>query len=188
MKRAAAVLASLLLLAAALSGQTKRRDALNDNEIDRLRETAQEPEKRLPLLVDFARARLAAIEQLRQDPRFADERPQRIHDLLQDFGQIMDELSDNLDDYADKKMDIRKPLAKVIEGATEFQLKLRSLKESADAGGGASKEGASYRFVLQDDTESVNSTLDDARKLLDEQNLAIKEAKEAAKEAKKKKK
>lgn len=184
MTRAAAVLASLLLLASALSAQTKRRDALNDTEIDQLRETAQEPEKRLPLLVDFARARLAAIEQIRQDPRFADERPQRIHDLLEDFGQVMDELSDNLDDFAGKKMDLRKPLAKVIEGASEFQLKLRSLKESTDAGGGASKEGAVYRFVLQDDTESVNSTLDDARKLLDEQNQAIKEAKEAKKKRK----
>lgn len=182
MKPAAVVFASLLLLASSLA-QTKRHDALNDTEVDQLRETAQEPEKRLPLLVDFARARLAAIDQIRQDPRFADERPQRIHDMLQDFGQIMDELADNLDDYEDKKVDIRKPLAKVIEGASEFQLKLRSLKEASDAGGGASKEGSAYRFVLQDDTESVNSTLDDARKLLDEQNAAIK----AAKEAKKKK-
>ena len=188
MQRALVVLASFLLLATSLLAQTKRHDALNDNEIDQLRETAQEPEKRLPLIVEFARARLAAIDQMRQDPRFADERPQRIHDLLQDFGQIMDELSDNLDDYADRKVDIRKPLAKVIEGTTEFQLKLRSLKESADAGGGASKEGSTYRFVLQDDTESVNSTLDDARKLLDEQNAAIKEAKEAEKAAKKRKK
>jgi hypothetical protein len=184
MTRAAAVLASLLLLASALFAQTKRRDALNDTEVDQLRETAQEPEKRLPLLVDFARARLAAIDQIRQDPRFADERPQRIHDLLEDFGQVMDELSDNLDDFAGKKMDLRKPLAKVIEGASEFQLKLRSLKESTDAGGGASKEGVVYRFVLQDDTESVNATLDDARKLLDEQNQAIKEAKEAKKKKK----
>ena len=184
MKRAAVMLTSLLLLAAVLSAQTKHHDALNDAEIDQLRETAQEPEKRLPLMVLFARARLDAIEQVRQDSRFADQRPQQIHDLLADFGQILDELSDNLDDYVDKKADIRKPLAKIIESASEFQLKLRALKESSEAGGGATKDGAAYRFVLQDDTESVNSLLDDARKLLDEQNQTIKDAKEAKKKKK----
>jgi hypothetical protein len=61
---------------------------------------------------------------------------------------------------------------------------LRALKESSEAGGGATKEGAAYRFVLQDDTESVNSLLDDARKLLDEQNQTIKDAKEAKKKKK----
>lgn len=183
MKRAL-IFAFLLCLTLPVLAQTKRHDALNESEIDQLRETAQEPEKRLPLLIGFARARLATIDQVRSDARFVDERPQRIHDLLADFAQIVDELGDNLDEYARHNPDLRKPLKTVIEGTSEFQLKLRSLKESNEAGGGATKEVAAYKFVLQDATESVNSTLDDARNLLDEQEQAIKEAKEAKKKKK----
>src|SRR5581483_1718763 len=76
------------------------REPLNNREIDELRETAQEPEKRLQLMVQFARARLAAIEQLRGEPRFAADRGARVHDLLEDFTKLVDEMGDNIDDYA----------------------------------------------------------------------------------------
>lgn len=183
MKRAAALLAAALLLPALAAAQTKQHDALNAKEVDQLRMTAQEPDKRLPLFLDFARARLAAIEQLRSDPRFADGRGDRIHDMLADFGQIVDELGDNVDQYNQENMDIRKPLKQVIEGATEFQLKLRALKDSATTPL-AQREASAYKFVLEDDTDSVNSLLDDSRKMLDDQEQKVK----AAKEAKKRKK
>ena len=183
MKHAAVFLAVVVMLAAT-AAQTKRHDALNEADIDQLRETAQEPEKRLPLMVDFARARLAAIEQLRADPRFADGRGQRVHDMLADFGQIVDELGDNMDEYDRQNYDLRKPLKTIIEAASEFQLKLRTLKDSSASGQGA-REARAYEFVLQDVTESVNTTLDDAHKMLEDQERRVKEAKEAEKRKKK---
>ena len=174
-------LTSLTPLVAQLGG----REPLNEKEIDQLRETAQEPEKRLKLMVDFARARLATIEQMRGDPRFAAGRGQRVHDLLQDFTKLMDEIGDNLDDYAAHQADLRKPLKVVIEGSSEFQLKLRTLKEQGPGSGDAAKnEPSDYRFALQDAIEAVNTNLDDARKLLADQELAFKEAKEKAKKKK----
>ncbi|HET7185306.1 MAG TPA: hypothetical protein VFI82_11525 [Terriglobales bacterium] len=171
----------LLLSAAPLLAQVGGREPLNNKEIDELRETAQEPDKRLKLMVQFARARLATIEQLRGDPRLAAERGARVHDLLEDFTKLVDEMGDNLDDYVARKEDLRAALKAVIEGDTAFQLKLRTLTEQGPGAGGKATEVQEYTFVLQNATEAVNSSLDDARKLLAEQEVAIKEAKKKKK-------
>ena len=171
-----------ILAAAPLAGQIGGREPLNEKEIDELREVAQEPEKRLKLMVQFARARLATIDQLRGDPRFAADRGQRVHDLLEDFTKLVDEMGDNIDDYADRKEDLRKALKAVIEGDTEFQLKLRTLKEQGPgAGAKAASETGDYSFALQSAIDAVNASVDDSRKLLQEQELAFKEAKKKKK-------
>jgi len=80
------------------------------------------------------------------------------------------------------KADLRKPLKLVIEADTEWQLKLRTLKEQgAGAGGKGDSETNDYNFVLQNAIEAVNSSLDDARKLLAEQEVTIKEEKKKKK-------
>jgi hypothetical protein len=176
-----------LCLALGLAGVTPAaaqlggREPLNQKEIDDLREVAQEPDKRLKMMVQFARARLATIEQLRGDPRFAADRGPRVHDLLEDFTKLVDEIGDNIDDYADRKADLRKPLKTVIEGDTEFQLKLRALKEQGPGAGGKARETEDYSFVLQSAMDGVNNSLDDARKLLADQEAAIKEDKKKKK-------
>jgi hypothetical protein len=177
-------LAVALMSIMPLRAQFRGREPLNEKEIDELRETAQEPDKRLKLMVGFARARLATIDQMRGDPRFAAERGARIHDLLEDFTRLVDEIGDNVDDYANRKADLRKALKLVIEGNTEFQLKLRTLKEQGAGAGAGTKPGVEtgdYTFVLQNAIEAVNSNLDDSRKLLAEQEVAFKEEKKKKK-------
>ena len=94
----------------------------------------------------------------------------------------MDEIGDNIDDYAARKSDLRKPLKMVIEGDTEFQLKLRTLKQQGPgAGAKAGTETGDYSFVLQNAIEAVNLSLDDSRKLLAEQEIAFKEEKKKKK-------
>src|SRR5205809_390923 len=75
-----------LLLPALISPawSQRRRDPLTRLEVDQLRDTAWEPELRLKLYIKFARARLAAVEQVRSDPKVTD-RAQATHDKLQDF-------------------------------------------------------------------------------------------------------
>ena len=173
---------ALLLLATVAWAQ--KRDPLNDSETDQLRETAQEPEQRLKLMVKFTRARLAAIEQIQGDPRLVEaDRGKQVHDLLEDFTALIDELDDNIDDYMDKKLDMRKGLKEVVEADTEFQLKLRTLHDRAIA----SKDFSNFNFALQTATEAVNSSLDSAREAMQEQEEMIKAEKEREKEKNKKK-
>jgi hypothetical protein len=72
----------------------------------------------------------------------------------------------NIDTYVDRKNDIRKPLKAIIDADTEFQAKLRALKDAADV---RPAESQQYEFVLNNAIETVDSSVEDHRKLLEDQ-------------------
>jgi hypothetical protein len=160
------------LLLLPIASAAPRHDPLTPVEIDQLRDTAQEPDQRLKLYLKFARARLTAVEQVRSDPKVTD-RGKETHDRLQDFLDLYDELNDNLDTYADRKADLRKVLKPIIEADTEFEAKLRALKNSA-----ASKnEQSHYEFLLTNTIDTLDNSAQDHRQLLSEQEEAAKHKK-----------
>jgi chromosome segregation ATPase len=167
----ACCLFSLLLLSTGWA--ERRRDPLTPLEIDQLRDTAQEADLRLKLYVKFARARLDALQQARSDPKAAD-RGQQTHDHLQDFLDVYDELNENVDTFADRKADIRKVLKMIIESDTEFQAKLRALKDSASA---RPEEAKQYEFLLANVLDTLDTSTQDHRQLLTEQEEAAKHKK-----------
>jgi len=177
------VAAVLLALCLAVTAQVHRRDPLTSAEASALREVSMEPEKKLPLYVKYARARLASIEQLHADPHSVD-RGQNIHDLLQDFKVIMDEMDRNLDSFANQKLEFRKALKHIVQADSEFQVALGKLKESAKDPGNAA-EAKEYEFAVLDAADAVDGNLDNAKDLLQEQEKAAAEAKAKAKEKKK---
>ena len=123
----------------------------------------------------FARARLAALEQARSDPKTTD-RGLATHDRLQDFLDVYDELNDNIDTYVERKSDLRKALKAVIEGDTEFQAKLRALRDDATA---KKEETGQYEFLLTNALDTLDSSAQDHRQLLTEQEEAAKHKKPA---------
>ena len=135
---------ALAMLLVSTAWAQRRGDPLNPNEEDQLRDAAQDPSDRLKLYIEFARTRLASLEQMRADPKVTD-RAQQTRDRLQDFLDVYDELNDNIDTFVERKADLRKPLKAVIEADTEFQAKLRALKNSADANKNEAKQ---YDFLL----------------------------------------
>jgi len=142
----------------------RRRDPLNPLEIDQLRDSMLEPDTRLKLYVKFSRDRMTALEQMRNNPKTT-ERGRQTHDMLDDFLAVYDELNDNIDMYVGRKDDIRKPLKVIIEADTEFQSKLRALKDSA---GTNAAEASLYEFLLTDALDTVDSSTEDHRKTVAE--------------------
>jgi hypothetical protein len=159
-----AVVSLLLSLVLPLSAQ-RRSDPLTPTEIDQLRDAAMEPEPRMKLYVAFARARLVKLEQMRSDPKVTD-RAHQTHTMLQEFLTIYNELNDNLDNFEGRNADLRKALKVVIEGDTEFQAKLRAIKGDPRS---SKEEANEYEFVLSSAMETVDSAVDDHRKMLTEQ-------------------
>ena len=157
---AALVVSSLALPAWA---QRKERDPLTDAEVDQMREAADYPNKRLELLVKFARERVFEIESAQGDNSAA--KIKQIHDLLQDFIAILDEIEDNIDMYGSHNADMRKGLKLVIEADSEWQLKLRQIKEKSPP-----EELQQYSFVLINATDTVGDSASTARETLQEQN------------------
>ena len=166
----------LLILLFTVVAAARRRDPLTDAETDQLREAALEPQKRLKLYIKFAEARLLAIDQIRSDPKFADGRGKKIHDLLEDFTAILDEINDNLDTYQgrplnkDDKKDFHKGLKEVIEASDKFDLKLRTLKSAIDTDPQVKKEAADFQFALVDAQEALKSSADMAREYMAEKD------------------
>lgn len=172
MNRWHTALGLILLLVVQLCAQ-RRHDPLNPLEVDQLRDAMLDPDERLKLYVQFSRDRMVKLEQMRADPK-ATDRALQTHDMLQDFLTIYDELNDNVDMYVGRKNDIRKPLKLVIEADTEFQSKLRALKDAANANPAEAKQ---YEFLLTDALDTVDSSADDHRKTLTEVEAYVKQQK-----------
>ena len=163
----------LLLAAAPLAWTQRHRDPLTQPEIDQIRDASWEPRLRLPLYVQFARARMVKLEQLRADPKTTN-RAKQTHDLLDDFQLLYDELNDNIETYVGRKDDIRKPMKIIIDADVEFQAKLRALKDEANV---SPEEAKQYEFVLNNALDTVDSSTEDHRKLLADQEDAAKHKK-----------
>lgn len=163
----------LLTLTMSVAAQQHQRDPLNELEVNKLRDAAQLPDVRLKLYVDFARARLDKLEQVRADTK-AEDREKQTRDALQDFLDVYDELDQNVDTFADRQDDLRKALKPVIEGDTEFGAKLRAFRSSLAS---TPKEAESYAFLLSTALETVDSAAKDHRDLLAEQEAAFKNKK-----------
>ncbi len=174
MSRSAALQALILLLMVLTICAQQRRDPLNPPEVDQLRDAMLDPDTRLKLYVKFARDRMNKLEQMRADPKTVN-RPKQTHDLLEDFLAVYDELNDNVDMYTGRKDDIRKPLKTIIEADTEFQAKLRAIKDSAHLDAGESQQ---YEFLLSNAIDTVDSSADDHRKSVAEVEEYVKHKKQ----------
>ncbi len=164
----ALVLGAVLLPA---SAQRKERDPLTDAEVDQMREAADYPNKRLELLVKFARERVFQLESA-QSESAGDAKTKEIHDTLQDFIAILDEIEDNIDMYGSHNADMRKGLKLLIEADSEWQLKLRQFKEKSPK-----DELEQYSFVLINATDTLGDSAKTARETLQEQNKLASEKK-----------
>lgn len=167
-----AIVLATLLICSVRYATAQRRDPLNEKEIDEMREAADWPDKRLEVMTKFARARINSIEQLQADAKNAKDRPQQIHNLLEDFTALLDEIQDNVEMYASHKADMRKGLTLLIEADSEWQLKLRQLKEKSP-----SEELDQYSFALSNASDAVKDMAEDTREELQEQNQLAKEKK-----------
>jgi len=156
------IIGLLLLISLSAAAAGRKRDPMTEAEADQVREAAERPEKRFHLFISFAKARLAAIDQLRADPKMAQGRGQQIHDLLEDFQSLVDETEANLEDYREKKADLIKPLTELVEAESDWKLRLRALKEAN------ATEAKEYEFILQNAIETVNDSSDSARKELED--------------------
>ena len=176
MNKARRVGFALFFVAVLGAAQQNRRDPLNPLEVDKIRDSAMDPEIRLKLYDEFARARLDKLQQARSDAKLsAKDKEQQTHDALQDFSDIYDELQENVDTFADRGNDLRKALKPVIEADSEFGAKLRAFRSSI---ANSPDEAGEYEFLLNTALSSVGDGLRDHRQLLAEQEETFKHKKE----------
>lgn len=114
----------VVFLAHSLRAQ-QRESALSDAEVDKLRDTAYYPPDRISAFIDFLDQRTRQIDKLSAGKR-QPGRDQDIHDLMEQFTSIAEDLEDNLDDYSQHHRDIRKVLPKVLAAVERWGTSIRT--------------------------------------------------------------
>jgi len=163
-------LAILVVFAAA--GFAQEHDFLTADEIDRVREV-QEPNLRLKLYIEFARQRLALVDQF-----LAKEKPGRsalIHDTLDDYTHIIEAIDTVADDALVRKLPVDVGMKEVAAAEKEMLASLQKIEDSAP------KDLARYEFVLKN---AIDTTSDS--KELSEEDLNKRSGQLASEEKKEK--
>lgn len=96
------------------AAQKEQRQPLSDAQIDKIREAGIYPDERIKLYTQFLDERANTIKGLTNRIK-SNARAKRLDDELQDFTALMDELGSNLDQYSERKADLRTSLKKLNE-------------------------------------------------------------------------
>ncbi|HML15844.1 MAG TPA: hypothetical protein VK419_02415 [Bryobacteraceae bacterium] len=160
----------LITICAALPMAAQTRDFLTNDEADQVR-NVQEPNDRMKLYLHFARQRMDQVTQL-----LAKDKPGRsalIHDLLEDYANIIESIDTVADDALQRKLAIGVGNAAVAAGEKELLEKLNKISDAQP------KDLARYQFVLDQAVETTQDSLDLAK-----EDLAARAAEIAEKEKK----
>ena len=101
-------------------------DALSQREIDSLRDAAFVPSDRILTFELILNDREKRIDELLAKRKGHTDFGGDMHDVLDQFGAIADELNDNLDEYSRNHRDVRKALPKLIQATERWSTTLRS--------------------------------------------------------------
>ncbi len=109
----------------------ERQNALSDGEVEKLRDTAYFPPERILAFVAFLNQRATEIDRLSTGKR-KPGREEDIHDQMEQFTSIADDLDDNLEDYGNRHKDIRKVLPKLVSALERWSTAIKSPSDHAD--------------------------------------------------------
>lgn len=165
----------LLLCAAPIFAHAQAaEDVLSQKEVDTLRDTAFTPPERVLAFEQFLNDRQKRIDQLIAKRHGHTDYGGDMHDTIDQFGQIVDELNDNLDDYSRLHRDVRKVLPKLLEATDRWTATLN-----------AASDNEAYNVVRRIAVDNVKDTHELVQQLQTDLDTWFKLHPEALKEEKK---
>jgi adenylosuccinate lyase len=168
----AVLLTAVLAASAQAALAQEKEDALSQKEVEELRDAAFVPTERIEAYEKILDTREKMIEELLAKPRhvaFGED----MHDAMDQFGAITDEMNDNLDELNAQHRDLRKILPKLVKATERWTTALR-----------APGEDEAYRVVRKIALDTVKDTHDMAVEMEVSEEAYFKAHPDAAKEEK----
>jgi hypothetical protein len=142
-----------------------QRDFLRADEVDQVR-LVQEPNERLKLYLTFAQARLSLIEQAVGQEKAG--RSKMIHDLLEDYTNIIEAIDTVSDDALKRGIDISLGLKAVAEAEKDMGPRLEKIRD------GNPSDLQRYAFVLDTAIETTQDSAELAAEDMQERIIDVK--------------
>ncbi len=149
-------------------------DVMSQREVDLLRDAAFSPLDRIAVFERILDDRQKQIDTLLAKRKGHTDLGGDLHDVLDQFGAIADELNDNLDEYSRRHRDVRKALPKLIQATDRWSASLR-----------APADDEAYSVVRRIAVDNVKDTRQLAESLQTDLAAYFKAHPEAEKEEKK---
>jgi protein-tyrosine-phosphatase len=116
-----------LALTISAAAQKEHRQPLSEKQIDDIREAGIDPDMRIKLYTQYVGEKVDTIKGL--TPRIhSGTRTKRLDNELQDLTALMDELGSNLDQYGERKADLRKSLKTLSDSSKQWLETLNALR------------------------------------------------------------
>ncbi len=157
-RRFCLLLAALLALGlqGTLAAQANK-DPLTNDQVEQVRDTGADPVQRVKLYMKFIEERTSEIHRIAGNVRA--QRPSgQVHNLMEEFTRLADELQDNLETSSDSHIDMRKTLKELVDHSAKWESSLHEPKPSLD-----------YDFARKTALDTAQSTTELAKKMLAEQ-------------------
>jgi hypothetical protein len=137
--------------------QKEKREPLTGAQVEQIREAGIYPDDRVNLYTKFIGEHAETIRSLTSRGKSA-SRARRLDDELLDLTALIDELGSNLDEYSDRKADLRKSLKTLSDAAPHWLGILRAL---------AGEPG--FELSRKEAIEASEDLADQSKRLLTEQ-------------------
>ena len=154
------ILAAAVVVSSALplSAQTTK-DPLTNDQVEQVRDTGDQPAQRIKLYMKFIEDRTQDIHKIASNAKPPISSNARLHNLLEEFTRLSDELQDNLETYSEEHADMRKTLKELVDHSAKWKTVLQEPKASAD-----------YDFARKTAIDTADSTTELAQKVLTAQD------------------
>ena len=151
------LLAALFTVPAINLHAQRESPALTEAEVEQLRDSAYVAADRIMVFVKLLDDRTKSIQTTTTGPR-RPGREQDLHDLMEQFTSIADELDDNLDEYGPAHRDMRKALPKLLAASERWATILKTPPDNE-----------AYNVSRKLSLEAVRDIRESATKLVDDQ-------------------
>ena len=158
-----AVAASLVWCPVSLPAQHHGSADLSEAEVEAIREAAMDPPQRVLAFKKIIDTRVERVQRVLVNVR-AQGRAEDIHQNMNEISGVVNELEDNLDEYATTHKDLRKALPKLVLAADRWASILRQPPDN-------DRYNVTRKLAL----EAIADLKDDAQKLVPEQQAYFKE-------------